>query len=183
MTRLGAAFILILVGAVPTLAAELPSRKPGLWEIKIGIENRNAAGPTMRQCIDAATDQAMQSSAGQIAQQICAKRDVQRTANGIIIDSTCTVAGKTATSHAVVTGSFDSSYTMTVTWKGEGLPGGGTTMTVSAQWFGACAADQKPGDMIMANGMKMNIIEMQRRGGQPAPGGIPSIPNAPIPPR
>ena len=180
MARLAAAVILVLLGAAPTLAAELPSRKPGLWEIKIGIENRNAAGPTMRQCIDAATDQAMQSNAGPIAQQTCAKRDVQRTPNGITIDSTCTVAGKTATSHAVVVGSFDSGYTMTVTSQGEGLPGGGTTMTVSAQWLGPCAADQKPGDMIMSNGMKMNIIEMQRRGGPPA---TPGTLNAPIPPR
>jgi hypothetical protein len=189
MTRSGAAFILVLIGAVPAFAAELPSRKPGLWEIKIGFENRNAAGPTMRQCIDAATDQAMQSNAGPIAQATCAKRDVQRTATGITIDSTCTVAGKTANSHAVVTGSFDSAYTMTVTSQGEGLPGGGTTMTVSAQWLGPCAADQKPGDMIMANGLKMNIIEMQRRGGLPgAPGipgtpGAPGAPNAPLPPR
>jgi hypothetical protein len=180
MARLAAAVILVLLGAAPTLAAELPSRKPGLWEIKIGIENRNAAGPTMRQCIDAATDQAMQSNAGPIAQQTCAKRDVQRTANGITIDSTCTVAGKTATSHAVVVGSFDSGYAMTVTSQGDGLPGGGTTMTVSAQWLGPCAADQKPGDMIMSNGMKMNIIEMQRRGGPPA---TPGTLNAPIPPR
>jgi hypothetical protein len=59
-------------------------------------------------------------------------------------------------------------------------------MTMSAQWLGPCAADQKPGDMIMANGMKMNIIEMQRRGGQPGtPGspGPPGAPNAPFPPR
>jgi hypothetical protein len=34
--------------------------------------------------------------------------------------------------------------------------------------------------MIMSNGMKMNIIEMQRRGGPPS---TPGIPNAPIPPR
>ena len=168
MTRSGAAFILILVGAVPTLAAELPSRKPGLWEIKMGIENRNAAGPTMRQCIDAATDQAMQSNAGPIAQQTCARRDVQRTANGITIDSTCTVAGKTATSHAVVVGSFDSGYTMTVTSQGEGLPGGGTTMTVSAQWLGPCAADQKPGDVVLGNGAKVNILDMQKQA-QPPP--------------
>jgi hypothetical protein len=181
MTRSGAGFVLVLIGAIPALGAELPSRKPGLWEIKIGIENRNAQGPTMRQCIDAATDQAMQSNAGPIAQQTCAKRDVQRTPNGITIDSTCMIAGKTATSHAVVVGSFDSSYTMTVTSQGEGLPGGGTTMTVSAQWLGPCAADQKPGDMIMSNGMKMNIIEMQRRGS--APGAPGAAPNAPIPPR
>jgi hypothetical protein len=27
-----------------------------------------------------------------------------------------------------------------------------------------CAADQKPGDMIMSNRFKMNILEMQKRG-------------------
>ena len=182
MTRSGAAFILVRTGTVPTLAAELPSRKPGLWEIKIALDNRNGTSPAVRQCIDAATDQAMQSNAGAITQVTCAKRDVQRTATGITIDSTCTVAGKTTTSHAVVTGSFDSAYTMTVTSQGDGTPGGGTTRTISAQWLGPCAADQRPGDMIMSNGMKMNIIEMQRRGGQPGPG-APGAPNAPFPPR
>jgi hypothetical protein len=36
-------------------------------------------------------------------------------------------------------------------------------MTMAAKWLGPCAADQKPGDMIMGNGMKMNILEMQKR--------------------
>ena len=27
---------------------------------------------------------------------------------------------------------------------------------------GACKADQKPGDIIMANGMKMNVNDMQK---------------------
>jgi hypothetical protein len=186
MGRSGSALIIVLIGTVPTLAAELPSRKPGLWEIKMGFENRNAGGPTMRQCIDAATDQAMQSSAGLIAQQTCTKPNVQRTAAGITIDLTCTVGGKAETKHAVVTGSFDSAYTMTVTSQGEGAPAGARTMTMSAQWLGPCAADQKPGDMIMANGVKMNFIEMQRRGGPPgAPGspGPPGAPNAPFSPR
>jgi hypothetical protein len=177
MGRSATALILVLLGTGSTLAAELPSRKPGLWEMKMNVESRGGAGPTMRQCIDAATDQAMQSSAGALAQMTCAKRDVQRTANGITIDSTCTIGGKTATTHAVVTGSFDSAYTMTVTTQGEGAPAGTRTMTMSAQWLGPCAADQKPGDMIMANGMKMNIIEMQRRGG------VPGVPGAPLPPR
>jgi hypothetical protein len=69
---------------------------------------------------------------------------------------------------------------MTVTSQGEALPGSGTTRTISAQWLGPCAADQKPGDMIMPNGVKMNIIEMQRRGGPP---GVPGVPGAPFPPR
>jgi hypothetical protein len=46
------------------LAAELPSRKAGLWEVRTSFENRNGAGLTVRQYIDASTDQMMESSAG-----------------------------------------------------------------------------------------------------------------------
>ncbi len=62
-----------------------------------------------------------------------------------------------------MTGSFDSAYTMTVTSESESIPGGKMTMTMAAKWLGPCTADQKPGDMIMGNGMKMNILEMQKR--------------------
>jgi hypothetical protein len=86
----------------------------------------------MRQCIDAATDRAIQSSRGAFAQAACPKRDVQRTATGITIDSTCTLGGKPPTSHAVVNGNFDSAYTMTVASKGEALQGRGTTVTYTA---------------------------------------------------
>ena len=49
-------------------ADDLPLRKAGLWEVKMTVENRNAPGQTIQQCIDAATDQMMQSSAGPFAQ-------------------------------------------------------------------------------------------------------------------
>ena len=53
-----------------------------------------------------------------------------------------------------------------------GMPAGGTTnMTIDAKWLGACKSDQRPGDIIMANGMKMNIADMQKmqgmQGGRP----------------
>jgi len=152
-----------VAGAVPALGAELPSRKAGLWELKTTFENRNGASPVMQACIDASTDQMMQSSTGLYAQSDC-KRDVQKSANGFTIDSTCTGGGKTWTVHSAVTGSFDSAYTMAVTSHGDSLPGGRMNMTVAAKWLGPCRADQKPGDMIMGNGIKMNILEMQQRG-------------------
>ena len=43
------------------------------------------------------------------------------------------------------------------------------TMTMDAKWLGPCAADQKPGDMIMSNGMKINIPETEKRSIAPAP--------------
>jgi len=155
--------VVTLAVTMPALAAELPTRKAGLWEIKTSFENRSGVVPVIQQCIDAATDQLMQSSAGAFAKGACSKREVQRSGNTITIDSACTLGGKTATAHAVITGSFDSTYTMTVTSQSESLPGGKMTMTMEAKWLGPCAADQKPGDMMMANGVKMNILEMQKR--------------------
>jgi hypothetical protein len=162
--------VLGVLGVMPASAAELPSRKPGLWEIKMKFENGNRPGQTIQQCIDAATDQAMQSSVAPNGQNACAKRDVQRSASAITIDSTCTIGGKTTTSHAVITGSFDSAYTMTVTSDSAAVPGGKSNMTMSAKWLGPCTGDQRPGDMIMANGMKINILDMKKRGGQLNPG-------------
>ncbi len=77
------------------------------------------------------------------------------------INSVCTIAGKTMTSHIVVSGSFDNNYTMTITSEGGALPAP-RTITLEAKWLGPCAADQKPGDMLMSNGIKMNIIDMQK---------------------
>jgi Protein of unknown function (DUF3617) len=113
--------------------------------------------------MDASTDQMMQPGANPLVQAMCPRRDIQRSGNTITVDSTCTLSGKTATSHAVITGSFESAYTMTVTYQGDLLPGGNINMTVAAKWLGPCTADQKPGDMIMGNGVKINILEMQKR--------------------
>ena len=164
MRRFGATLVLVLAGAIPAVAVDMPTRKAGLWEIKTSTESRSGAGTTIQQCIDATTDQMMMSGGGPLAQSACPKRDVQRSGDTVTIDSTCTFKDKTATTHAVATGSFDSAYTMTVTTQSDAVPGGKMTMTMAAKWLGPCAAGQKPGDMIMGNGTKMNILEMQKRG-------------------
>jgi hypothetical protein len=163
MRTIGATAVLVLAGVMPALAAELPSRKAGLWEVRTSIENHNGPVVTIQQCIDASTDQMMQSSAGPLAPAACSRRDVQKSGDTTTIDSTCSLTGKTATAHAVIAGSFDSAYTMTVTSESSALPGGKMTMTMVAKRLGPCTAEQKPGDMIMPNGVKINILEMQRR--------------------
>ena len=130
MTRHAAFALFVTLVAMPALAAEMPSRKAGLWE----VQTPGSSG-AFRQCIDA----------------------------------TCTTTGKTLTSHGAVTGSFDRAYTMIVTTQGDGIPGGTRTMTVTAKWLGPCAADQKPGDMIMPNGTKLNILDLPKRGVPGAP--------------
>ena len=167
MRLIGVTSILFVVGTLPAPAAELPSRKPGLWEVKTSIEHSNAPARVIQQCIDAATDQMTQSSAGPFAPAACPERNVQTSENSITIDSTCTFGGKPATAHSVVTGSFDDAYKMTVTAQSEDIPGGKMIMTMEAKWLGPCAADLKPGDIVLGNGVKINLPELQKRSPSP----------------
>lgn len=146
--------------AAPAAADDAASRKPGLWEVKTSIDDRGRSA-TVQQCIDAATDQMLQSSAGPFSASLCSAREVKKSEGGMTIDTQCRFNGKPASAHAAVSGSFNSAYTMTVTAEGVDLPA--TKMTMDAKWLGACAAGQEPGDVIMANGVKVNIPELQKR--------------------
>lgn len=174
MRRAFAILAVCLIGLSPAFALDVPSRKPGLWEIKMEFVGRKLPAQVMKQCIDAASDKMMNSTFGGSAQQACSKQDVHTVAGGMVVDSVCNYGGATTTSHAVMSGSFDSAYTVDVTSKrqtskrqgGRPVPGmpadGESHMSIAAKWLGPCAAGQKPGDMIMANGMKINVLDMQR---------------------
>jgi hypothetical protein len=86
---------------------------------------------------------------------------VQKSADKITIDSVCSIMGRTTTGHIVITGSFDSAYTMVMTSDVKGVPTP-HNVTMSAKWLGPCAAGQKPGDMILPNGRTINVIDIQR---------------------
>jgi hypothetical protein len=154
------------------VALDLPARKAGLWELQMNFENRNLPAQTMQHCIDADTDKLMNSMGGTMRSDMCSKQDVQKVGSTIVVDSVCKVGAATTTSHAVVSGDFSSAYTVKVSSKREGaaVPGmptsGESAMTIAAKWLGACKADQKPGDIIMAGGRKFNIRDMQNVPGQ-----------------
>jgi hypothetical protein len=142
---------------------EMPNRKPGLWEIKV---NAGAQLPaiTVQQCTDATTDKDMATSFSPMAKDMCANRNMQKTATGMVIDATCNVGGMTSVSHTEISGDFNSAYTVKVSSKNTGAPAGvpAESMTLmEAKWAGACAADQRAGDMIMPGGVKINIKDMQ----------------------
>ena len=160
MKRFGAACCVTVICAVPAFASDLPARKAGLWQIDTTITTGHTV--TMKQCIDAKTDQIMQSRFTSLPQRDCSKHDVQRSADKITIDSECTIAGRTTTGHTVITGSFDSSYTMVMTSQTKGVPTP-RNVTMTAKWLGPCAAGQKPGDMVLPNGKTVNVLDMERR--------------------
>jgi hypothetical protein len=170
MTRLLALFgsALAFVALLPADAAravDLPVRKAGLWEMKILRAGSPMPEMSMQHCTDETTDKEMSTAASPMAKEMCSKQDIQKTATGYVSDSVCGPAGVTVTSHAEITGDFNSAYTVKSTSHSDRGPGGApreTTTTIEAKWLGPCKADQKPGDIVMPGGVKMNIKDMQK---------------------
>ena len=179
MTRklvlLGSSLCLVL-SAGSASADDLPVRKAGLWELKMVRTGGPVPEMTMQHCTDETVDKEMNNNVSPMAKQICSKQDIKKTATGYVSDSECSVAGISTTSHAEITGDFNSAYTVKTSSHAQGgaagTAGRDTTMTLEAKWLGACKPDQKPGDIIMSNGVKMNVRDLQKvqtlgPGGQP----------------
>jgi Protein of unknown function (DUF3617) len=159
-----AACLLVLLPAADALAVELPVRKAGLWEMKMVRTGGSVPDMTMQHCTDATTDKQMSTSFSP-GKETCSRQDVQKTAAGYVSDTVCSVAGMTITSHAEITGDFNSAYTVKSTSHSEGGMTGkshDSTTTIEAKWLGACKADQKPGDIVMPGGMKMNVMDLEK---------------------
>jgi hypothetical protein len=158
------AYAMLVAGplfAVCAYAIDAPKRKSGLWEITVpsaAAQNSH----TMRQCIDEKTDDMIMGSMNARMQQKCSKRNFSTQGDKLVIDSVCQFGPTTTTTHAVITGKLDSSYKVDSrsTYEPPMMGMKEATSTIQAKWLGPCAADMKPGDMIMPGGMKMNINSM-----------------------
>src|ERR1035437_9514713 len=73
------------------LAADMPKRKSGLWEINMHNNGSPGMGP-MQQCIDQNTDNLMQQKAKDNKQD-CSVMDVKPTGNKVVIHSVCKIQG------------------------------------------------------------------------------------------
>ncbi|UFZ03565.1 DUF3617 domain-containing protein [Bradyrhizobium ontarionense] len=165
-TGLFACCLLSVTASQQARAVDLPVRKAGLWELKMVRSGGQLPEMTMQHCTDESTDKDMNNMASPMAKQACSKQDVQKTATGYVSDSVCNFGGMNTTAHAEITGDFNSAYTVKTTSHIQGgmtgPAGKDTAMTIEAKWLGACKADQKPGDIVMPGGMKMNIKDMDK---------------------
>ena len=159
----------LALGAVfvsSAVAQEIPTRRAGLWEVTISHEGRNTPPQTMQQCTDAETDKLMNAFGGDLSADLCSKQEVKKSGSTIVINAICQIGPMKSTSQSVVTGDFNSNYTVKVTSKLEGVPaaaqGLGGTTTIQARWVGACKPDQRPGDIVMSNGQTMNIRDLRK---------------------
>jgi hypothetical protein len=154
-----------LLPAYHACADELPIRKAGLWEMKVMRTGSPMPDMTMQHCTDETTDKEMSTAFSPMSKEVCSKKDVQKTATGFVSDSVCGLAGVSISSHSEIVGDFNSAYTVKTTSHSEGGPAatkGDHETMIEAKWLGACKPDQKPGDIVMPGGMKINLHDMDK---------------------
>src|SRR5262245_2573856 len=154
-----------LGGASPAGAVELPIRKPGLWEIKIKLTGGAAPTAMMRHCTDESTDRQMSTMFNPLAPQPCTKSEVQKRDDRFTIDSVCRIDNKSIATHSDVTGDVNANYSVVTETKTQDEPDSEpavSSMTLEGHYVGSCKWGQKPGDVVMAGGLKVNVKEMDK---------------------
>jgi Protein of unknown function (DUF3617) len=147
--------------ATAAQADDFPARKAGLWEVTMQLATAQHRPMTSKLCIDAASDTAMQKAALENAGVTCAKRDIVRAGQTVTVDSICTVGQSTLTTHMAMLFESDTLYHMETQSHFEPPLAAGhadSTMKQDGKWVGPCPADMKPGDIVMFNGMKINVL-------------------------
>jgi hypothetical protein len=173
--RLIAALVLALV--VPYLAAQpvadLPKRKPGLWELKTTLAEMGGITNAFQICIDEEFDDLMDSRGDDETE--CSEQVVRRDGSRVLVAAVCQIDGTTATLSGVFAGDFSSRYTGEIkTTYDPPIQGMTTThLTLEGRWLSACLPGQKPGDMVLRGtpnipGMgDLNLEELMRNLPQP----------------
>ncbi|HZZ89713.1 MAG TPA: DUF3617 family protein [Caulobacteraceae bacterium] len=162
-----------------------PARKPGLWEQS--LQNERRASPLVTEaCFDAASDRRVPIVPREPRRAgACSKFDLHRQGGDWVVDSDCTFGGgrgggagggggsgfnggggAKVASHVVVSGDFNSRYTVTSTRNIRNAPdasrNGSHTTTLTAVYKGACPADIGPGQVKLPSGDVVDMAQLRR---------------------
>ena len=161
------ALVLLALGvtfAGSSHALDLPKRKSGLWEMTMIGDQTNGQPQTVTTCVEQKTDTGLTSSFGGKIPKNCKQPTLKKSAGSFIITSACKFTDSNVTTVAILSGDTNSAYkidrTSTYTPPNKGRKE--SKQSITAKWLSACKADQRPGDMIMPDGSKINTSDIQK---------------------
>jgi hypothetical protein len=132
----------------------VPHQKLGLWQTSMKMMGQDFSSQS---CIDAATEAQMNAFSSQLRSKNCKSSQITHNPDGSWTStSTCEFSpGKVHTTTATITGDFNSKFNVVMH---ADTPGQKDT-TMTSTYLGACKPGMKGGDVIMSNGMKMNVLD------------------------
>lgn len=154
-----------------TIPPDMPMRRVGHWEIRMLMEGRED-GPNMvvQACTDADTErQLMQFGLG-MRGNACERYDIRRVGQEVHIDADCQFGPMRSVTKAVMSGDFQTSYTVriegTTTAPGQPQPQRTLILQQARHVSQTCTGGLVPGDMVVM-GQKINVRSMGGAAGSP----------------
>ena len=162
LTRALAAFAV----AAPALAApppEIPPLRPGLWEATTASANHPPSHPSVtRMCLDKLTQRHVLGQLTLAMPLMCSRNQFAMRGGRLVTDSSCKLGASTIEGRTETTFFRDTAYRMEVV--GRVGPTGNVAPTqkavIDGRYAGSCPKGMKPGDMVLPNGLTLNLVQM-----------------------
>lgn len=158
--------------AAPALAAsDFPTLKSGQWEMTTTSSNAPANPRKTVVCLDASTQKSLLDMSQGLQKEMCKKMDMRRDGTRYVTESECRIGESTIRSRGVMTMISDTAYRTeaTATFDPPLAKDIRESKTVvDGKFVGACRDGLQPGDMLLPNGQKISLQQMQQlQQGQP----------------
>lgn len=140
----------------------LPARAPGLWQTTLTEVGSAEAPQTVQICIDAQTDRHLGILGNDLSGDTCTEKGYRPQGDGSLgILAECHTGQGVVTEYSgSVTGDYRRDYSMKVRLQTTGANlNRVANYEIVSKRLGACAKDQKPGDLI-SDGAKINLFDM-----------------------
>lgn len=146
--------------------SDLPARKNGLWEITLHPDRPGPRqGQTVLQCTAAKAEPVMLLSIVPGQEQCSEVIVTPQAAGGYDIRTVCQVHANTRRTQVTLRGSLQSAYQGTFeVYTTAKLPqSGAERVAFEGRWLGPCKPGQRPGDMVLPNGVTVNVVDDRQR--------------------
>ncbi|AVP57139.1 DUF3617 domain-containing protein [Pulveribacter suum] len=144
----------------------MPARKSGLWEVTLRGESPGPRqGQTVLQCTNTEAEAYMLMSIVP-GQENCGEVKVARRAKGAGYDirTVCQTHSNRVDTRMELTGDLQTAYVGRFSAKYSQRPLRDPGPTVfEGRWLGDCKLGQRPGDMVLPNGVTVNVVDDKKR--------------------
>jgi hypothetical protein len=154
--------------------ADLPLRKPGLWEVTVqahapaGAGGRVQPAMTVLQCTDASAERVVPLFLLP-AREGCQRITVTKKGGGHDVSTVCASHGQRVDMQLTLRGDLQASYSGTYRTQYPGAPSNNTaSVPFEGRWLGRCKPGQRAGDMVLPNGITVNPVDDARRASEHA---------------
>lgn len=152
--------------AAPGAAVDYPQLRNGQWEMTTSAGGPGAPPRKSTICLDASTQKSMIDMGVGMQKEMCSRMDMRRDGAKFITDAECKLGTSVIRSHGVMTMNGDAAYRTETSASFDPPIANGlreVKTAIEGRYVGPCRDGLKPGDMVMDNGQKINLNQMQQR--------------------